>query len=245
MNADYAKLAQEYDASRIGYSSDLYAAMSEYGFPARGKILDVACGTGLASEPLAAGGAHITGIDRSSEMLAFARKRLPDAKFVEGRAEKLPFEQDTFDGAICAQAFHWLDRQKTIDELLRVVKPRGVLAIWWKHLMADDPVNGAREEVAKSLKVTVPPSGLTGGFLEFYGAALSDHTLRVIPWRMATSLERYIGYERSRRNLHDAFGDKVEPYIEKLSEKLRARFGPGNPLISIGYLQFLYLGKTL
>ncbi|MDP9018940.1 MAG: class I SAM-dependent methyltransferase [Candidatus Eremiobacteraeota bacterium] len=245
MNADYAKLANDFDAGRIGYSTDLYSAITEYGFPSNGKILDLACGTGLASGPLAAAGAHITGIDTSSAMLEFARERLPGATFVEGKAEKLPFKQDEFDGAICAQAFHWLDRQKAIDELIRVVKPRGIVAIWWKQIMADDPVNMMRDEVASGLKVTVPPSGLTGGFLEFYGAPFSDHTLRVIPWRMATSLDRYIGYERSRRSLNDAFGDKVEPYIEKLTERLRGRFGPGNPLISIGYLQFLYLGRTL
>lgn len=244
MTDDYSKLAQDYDANRIGYSLELYSMAVDFGLPVRGKILDVACGTGLASEPFAKEGATITGIDNTQEMLAFAAGRIPGGTFVEGSAEKLAFDDNKFDATICAQAIHWMDRERAIAEMIRVTKPGGVLAIWWKSLMHDDPVNLVRKQVAKELGFQNPETAM-GGFLEFYRAPLADHTLRVVPWRVAVSLNRFIGYERSRKNVRDALGDKANRYFEELGNHLRELYGPGNPLISLGYLQFLYLGKKV
>ncbi len=244
MTADYSKLAEDYDAHRIGYSLELYSLAAEYGFAMQGKILDVACGTGLASEPFAKEGAKVTCIDSSPEMLKYAEARVPNAAFVKGDAEKLPFDDKSFDAAICAQAIHWLNRDRAIAEMTRVTKSGGVIAIWWKSLMHDDPVNLMRHEVAKSLGADAPETAM-GGFLEFYRSPLADHTLRVVPWRLAVSLERFIGYERSRKNLRDALGKKADKYFSELTARLRDVYGEGNPLISLGYLQFLYLGKTL
>lgn len=244
MTADYSKLAEDYDAHRIGYSLELYSMATDYGIPMQGKILDVACGTGLASEPFAKEGARVTGIDSSQEMLKYAEARILNGEFKVGNAETLPFGDQTFDAAICAQAIHWLDRDKAINEMIRVTKPGGIIAIWWKSLMHDDPVKLISQEVATTWEADSPETAMSG-FLEFYRAPLADHTLRVVPWRLAVSLDRFIGYERSRKNLRDALGKKADQYFEQLAARLREVYGPGNPVISLGYLQFLYLGKTL
>ena len=52
-NNPFDQLAAEYDEYRSGYSRSLYDILSEYGFKPGWSVLDVACGTGLASEPLA------------------------------------------------------------------------------------------------------------------------------------------------------------------------------------------------
>ncbi|MDQ6930474.1 MAG: methyltransferase domain-containing protein [Candidatus Eremiobacteraeota bacterium] len=240
---DDAELAAEADAARIGYSSELYALLTESGLQGNLKILDVACGTGAAAEPLAAAGAHITGIDPSQEMLKVARERIPKGTFIEGKAEALPFEDGAFDGAICAQGFHLVDREKSMEELVRVVKRGGVLAIWWKHLMADDPIKAVRSEVARSLSYDVPDAGLQGGFLEFYRAPLLDHALRVLPWRMSVPLERFTASERSRLRLQGSAGPKRSAYLASLERKLREKFGAEDPFVPLSYMQFLYIGK--
>ena len=242
--ADYSKLAKDYDAYRTGYSGDLYAVLADYGLQTGGAILDVACGTALAAEPLAKGGAKMTGVDTSPAMIDYARERIPEAVWVQASAEALPFGDASFDGVICAQSFHRFERAKAVAEMVRVLKRDGVLAIWWKHLMSDDPVHKICAETAATLGVNVPDSALKGGFVEFYSAPLSDHTLRVIPWRFAVTLDRFLGYERSRRSLHDVLGSNVEAYIGLLRERLTERFGP-DAMLSLGYLQFLYLGKRL
>lgn len=245
MNADYSKLAEGYDANRIGYSADLYAVLAEAGFKADGKVLDIACGTGLASEPLAKAGAKITGVDSSEEMLEFARARMPEQTWQRGAAEHLEFADNTFDAVICGQAFHWLDRAKAMDEAVRVLKPGGVIAIWWKHLMSDDPVKILADRIARELGKEPVQGGLTGGFIEFYSAPLAGQALRVIPWRFASSVDRFIGSERSSRTLRNAFGGSTEAYLDRLKSALREERGSEDAMLSLGYLQFLYIGKKL
>src|SRR5688500_7730772 len=60
--------------------------------PAR--TLDVACGTGYATRWLPG---ELTGLDQSASMLAIARRRLPDARFVRGDALVLPFPDGAFE----------------------------------------------------------------------------------------------------------------------------------------------------
>ena len=61
------------------------------------KALDLCCGQGNVSEALISRGCHVTGIDFSPAMLAFARDRNPDGTFVEADAQNLPFSEAEFD----------------------------------------------------------------------------------------------------------------------------------------------------
>ncbi|GAC1655184.1 MAG: class I SAM-dependent methyltransferase [Vulcanimicrobiaceae bacterium] len=242
---DYSPLASDYQSAHIGYSPELYAMMESLGLNRRGSILDVACGTGIAAEPLAPQGAKISGIDICEPMLAYARSALPEGEIAQGKAEALPFPNAVFDGVICAQAFHWFDPQQAMDEMVRVLKPGGAIAIWWKHLMSDDAVKAVRDEVSRGLGVEVPDAGLSGGFIEFYRAPLLDHTLRVVPWRMAVPLDRFMAYERSRATLREVLGSKLNDYLSRLEEKLEEQYGANNPFLPLSYLHFLYTGKKL
>lgn len=238
-------LAEAYAANRTGYSGELYDTIAAFGLRRGQSILDIACGTGIAAAPFAANGFPVTGVDASEAMLDKARAAIPDAKFVRGSAENLPFADAQFDVAISAQAFHWFDRAKALEELQRVLRAGGIVAIWWKHLMAQDTVGEIRREVFESLGLEPPASGLTGGFREFYGSAgLMEQTLRVLPFRSAMPLEQYMGYERSRRNARDALGDNAERYYAELQRRLNERFGNGNPSLPLAYMQYLYLAKT-
>jgi len=240
----FDSLAGFYDAGRTGYSNELYGVLASFGLSPRDHVLDVGCGTGLASGPLIENAVRVTGVDVSAPMLAKARERYPSATWVEGSAEALPFEPHAFDSAISAQVFHHVDRAKAIAELKRVVKPGGIVAIWWKVLMDQDPVAQLRARVAKEMGVDAPQSGLTGGFKEFYGSELDEPALRVIPWHMTVSLDGYVNYERSRKNVRDAFRTKSERYFDELGKRLRELAGEGPAHLALSYVQYLYLART-
>src|SRR5215212_150686 len=67
-------------------------------------VLDVACGTGNATVPAAKLGARVTGLDFSPGLLAIAREHGADSmvevEWIEGDAQALPFEDDSFDRVI-------------------------------------------------------------------------------------------------------------------------------------------------
>ena len=99
------------------------------------KILDIGCGGGLVSEELAMNGFSVTGIDRSINSLEIASNhwRATDndmvaPKYILGDAYKLPFDSESFDGVVISDVLEHLDDlKKVVNEIHRVLKPKGVL----------------------------------------------------------------------------------------------------------------------
>lgn len=97
------------------------------------RVLDVACGTGaVASQALGRVGpdGSVSGLDASPDMLAVARRKLPDLDLREGRAEDLPFADEAFDAVTCQFGLMFFDdRHRALLEMLRVLRPGGRLAV--------------------------------------------------------------------------------------------------------------------
>jgi SAM-dependent methyltransferase len=97
-------------------------------------VLDVACGTGNASVPAAKLAARVTGLDFSPGLLAIAREygadSMVEVDWIEGDAQALPFDDDSFDRVIsCFGHMFAPDHKQTADELRRVCRPGGRIAI--------------------------------------------------------------------------------------------------------------------
>ncbi|MGH7684040.1 MAG: class I SAM-dependent methyltransferase, partial [Vulcanimicrobiaceae bacterium] len=177
-NSPFDERATEYDAYRTGYSRTLYDALSEIGFAPGWHVLDVACGTGLASEPLLQRGMTVTGVDVSEPMLEKARARIPQGEFVRGEAESLPFDRGEFHAVVCAQAVHWMDQEKAVAEMARVVRPGGRVAVWWKTLTPDEPLRALRVASAGAVGKEPPPDIMQGSFRAFYKQPFAERWLR-------------------------------------------------------------------
>lgn len=99
------------------------------------RVLDVACGTGVAARAAAAragNGSSVTGLDINPVMLAVARSVDPDAaiEWVEGSALDLPFPDNAFDVVLCQQGLQQFpDRPAALREMRRVLAPGGRLAV--------------------------------------------------------------------------------------------------------------------
>jgi len=106
--------------------------LRQRGLKAGNRLLDVACGTGLVAAEAARimGGAQtITCLDPSAGMLREARAKL-DAQFVQGRAEELPFPDQSFDFITMGYALrHVTSLDQTFREFRRVLKPGGRILI--------------------------------------------------------------------------------------------------------------------
>ncbi|MCR9178531.1 MAG: class I SAM-dependent methyltransferase [Alphaproteobacteria bacterium] len=97
-------------------------------------ILDVGCGDGVLATRLAQGGARVTGIDASAEMIAAARRRAKAAgvevDLVEGDAGGLPFPAGHFDCVVSVATLCFVDDPRpTIRDMVRVLKPGGRLIL--------------------------------------------------------------------------------------------------------------------
>ncbi|MEU6506071.1 MULTISPECIES: class I SAM-dependent methyltransferase [unclassified Streptomyces] len=130
---DYDKEADAYDASRGGEARAHAAAEAVLDLiPERpGRLLDVACGTGIVTRRLAAGRPElrVTGTDLTSAMVRRAGARLPGA-VVRADSRQLPFGTGTFDAVTSVWLLHLLDDPEDVRaivaECARVLRPGGV-----------------------------------------------------------------------------------------------------------------------
>lgn len=227
-----------------GYSNELYDTIAQYGLRRNSTLIDIGCGTGTASEPFARNGIPVTAVDASETALAQARERMPNATFACASAEALPFGDSQFDVAISAQSFHAFDRVPALREMVRVLKPGGMAAIWWKIVMWRDPVNQLREAVARELGHAPVPYGLQGSFKEFYGAPFQGQTVRVLPWRSSLKVSELLAEERAQIAASRALGpEAASAYCAELEKRLRGESLSADPRIAVGYNQYLYLAK--
>jgi len=96
-------------------------------------VLDLGCGTGNVTVPLATKGKRLTAVDRSPAMLELMQTKLlalPDAQvsILEQSAETLPFAAARFDGVTILLALFAMDKpSKALSEAIRVLKPGGTL----------------------------------------------------------------------------------------------------------------------
>lgn len=89
-----------------------------------GTALDAACGTCRHTVYLQELGHHVIGVDASPEMLAQARKRLPDVDLHEADLHRLPLPDNAVDTVVCALALtHVPDLAPVLAEFARVLRP--------------------------------------------------------------------------------------------------------------------------
>ena len=109
------------------------------------RILDAGCGSGWYAEQLLNRGALVTAIDASAAMVDYAKVRLdknPSASNlslkVADLANRLPFDDDSFDGVISPLVLHYMrDFRPALKEIRRVLTRGGWLQFSTHHPAAD------------------------------------------------------------------------------------------------------------
>ena len=132
------------------------------------RVLDVACGTGVAALTAARVGARVTGLDLTPELLARARENAElanlEVEWHEGDVEQLPFRDASFDVVLSQYGHIFAPRPDVaVSEMLRVLKPGGTIAFstWPPELL----VGRRFAQVARYLPappIAVPPPYLWG-----------------------------------------------------------------------------------
>lgn len=96
-----------------------------------GRVLDVACGTGVLTKALAEAGAHVIGVDASEGYLEGARLRRshPNVAYEHGDVRHMRFDDHVFDAAVSSLALDVIPEiELVVAEMKRVTRPGGVVA---------------------------------------------------------------------------------------------------------------------
>jgi len=107
------------------------------------KVLDLGAGTGKLTTRLVERGLDVVAVDPISEMLELLRASLPQTRALLGTAEEIPLEDNSVDAVLVAQAWHWVDPERAIPEIARVLRPGGRLGLVWNS--RDERLGWVRE----------------------------------------------------------------------------------------------------
>jgi trans-aconitate methyltransferase len=126
------EVAQAYARHRRGFPAPVVDLLVDaLGLPPDAYVLDLGCGTGRLTVPLAQRYARVVGADPSPDMLALARAGAPgsDATWLLAADRDIPRLLPGLDAVTIAQAVHLLDRPAIWPALAATLSPRGRIAV--------------------------------------------------------------------------------------------------------------------
>jgi SAM-dependent methyltransferase len=120
--------------SEPGNCREYVAVHHRLGVDAGDRLLDVACGSGLAIELARLRGAACSGIDASARLVAVARDRNPECDIQVGDMNALPWDPASFDVVTSFRGI-WGTTPGAVAEIHRVLRPGGRVGMTvWGHL---------------------------------------------------------------------------------------------------------------
>ncbi len=120
--ADFATFAEPSN------SREYVFVHSRLGVGRNDRVLDVACGSGLALELARMRGAECAGIDASHRLVAIARDRNPGSDVRVGDMHELPWGDESFDVATSFRGI-WRTTPEALADVRRVLRPGGRVAM--------------------------------------------------------------------------------------------------------------------
>lgn len=139
---DYAKYRPSYPTAAI----DAILNSNSLGDPTKLRFADIGAGTGISSRLLADRGSWVWAIEPNAAMREAAQPHA-SVEYRHGTAEQTGLPNQSVDGVICCQAFHWFEPVAALTEFRRILKPGGQVALMWNDRDREDAFTEAYTDV--------------------------------------------------------------------------------------------------
>jgi len=135
--ATFDEVAELYDRVRPGYPDELFDDLVALaGLQGGSRVVEVGCGTGKATLPLAGRGMRVTCVELGASMAALARRKLalfPGVEIVEADFETWTPRRADYDALVSFTAYHWVDREKRYPLAASLLREGSAIAIAMIH----------------------------------------------------------------------------------------------------------------
>ncbi|WP_266167998.1 class I SAM-dependent methyltransferase [Dyella subtropica] len=125
---DYVRYRPDYPHALLRW------LQSEHGVTPRWLVADIGAGTGISSKLFLDADYHVIAVEPNVAMRTAAEHWLGrDKNFrsLAGRADATGLAAHSVDLISVAQAFHWFDEETTRREFHRILRPQGLVAVYW------------------------------------------------------------------------------------------------------------------
>lgn len=93
--------------------------------------IDVGAGTGLFTRTLVGRAAQVVAVEPDARMRAVLAERSPGVRAVEGSGEAIPLPDQSADAVFVSSAWHWMDPDRAVPEIGRVLRDGGRFGLIW------------------------------------------------------------------------------------------------------------------
>ena len=254
LRTTFDRVALLYDQARPGYPEELFdAVLSMSGIPPAGRILEIGCGTGQATLPLARRGYRLLCIELGENLAAVARHKLaayPLAEVQTGAFEDWSIEEGAFDLAFAATAFHWLYPAIAYPKTACALRTGGAIALFW-NLHVHNDTNPHFFAAVQQLYCRFAPELVKDDNFLPHPDEVEDKTDEIeqtglfgkvtvckYQWDVAYDAASYIDVLNTYSGHIDLDSSKRERLFHKIAELIDTKF---NGRIIKGYLTTLYV----
>jgi SAM-dependent methyltransferase len=165
LRATFEQVPELYDRARPSYPLELFddlAALARLAQAAR--IVEIGCGTGQATLPLAERGYQITCVELGEQLAAVARRKLtsfPNVEVINANFESWRPPHADFDAAVAFTAFHWIAPELRYAKTASLLREHGMLAVVsTRHVLPADG-DAFFVEVQEDYEAVVPDNPST------------------------------------------------------------------------------------
>lgn len=225
--------AENYTKYRKPYIEELYKFLFSLIPEDSKKILDVACGTGKSTAPLVMRNFEVFGCDHDPLMIEEAKKQAVqknlNINYCVADVEHLPFHDEAFDVVTIGTAFHWFVNEKSITEIKRVLKPGGLIFIFWT-LSKDD--SSFQDEIPGTIFHSygwerVPPELRD---LNYISKFLEDNNLVQVktirlPFSYNATVEEQVGLQKTASSYGLLSEEDKARFLDEVTSALTAKLG--------------------
>jgi 2-polyprenyl-3-methyl-5-hydroxy-6-metoxy-1,4-benzoquinol methylase len=234
----FNKASTNYDKIRPGYPPELFKDLKRLtGVTQSGRILEIGCGTGQATLPLATEGFDITCMDIGESLLEIARSKAAKysrVRFIHASFEDWVPEAESFDLIISATAFHWVNPEIGYTKAAHVLKKTGNIALFWnKH---PTPYTGFFIDAQRVYREVVPEWGAPSmrpidewiteqvGLIEGSGC-FGAVTVRQYPWVVSLTTEEYLQLLDTYSDHGNLKPDKKKRLYAGIADMINEKYG--------------------
>ena len=114
-------------------------------------MLDVGCATGIVARQFQAAGCHVLGVDPDERLAEFARRSGVDVDV--STFETWEAAGRTFDAVVSGESWHWVDPFAGARKAAEVLRPHGLLAVFWN---TGQPAGGVDDAFAAVYRRVLP-----------------------------------------------------------------------------------------
>ena len=242
----FSNRVENYVKYRPSYPTAVLTCLrDECGLGETAVIADVGSGTGILARLFLQNGNRVLGIEPNQEMRDAGEAFLaefPQFSSVNGTAEATTLPDSSVDFVTAGQAAHWFDRESSLPEFRRILRPGGAVVLVWNTMAFDaSPFMQGYEQLALRYFDGKPSreNELRGGVLAYLGEGAQ---VRTFTNAQQFDLPGITGRLLSTSYAPLAGDPRHEPMLAELRELFKANVAE-NGRITFNYVAELYYSQ--